>query len=216
MIIYFLLGIPLILLAGTMARHMLGIKMMSLSILVMIVYILAFVIEGNTPASIIFGSILLLFTYFFAYFIKKLTANTGLHHFARIAFVMSLVSIFTLLLIVIIGKYSGFDLKPYLSAMNPFALILGIVLAEQFSSSQIQKGLKTSRTLFINTLILSIFLALFVSTAAFQAFVFEFPYITLIALVLSFALGKYQAMRLNERMRFKSIAAESLREEKND
>lgn len=206
LLIYSLLVIPIIVSFGAIARHFIGLKMMSLTVLLIISYVLAFLFIDNTLLSIGVGLVLMIFVYFFSYIIKKLTVSAGLHHFSRIALVISFVSLFSLIIILLVAKY--FNLGQYISyiAVNPFCVVLAVVLSEYFSASQIQKGFKTSRILFWNTLILGILTATLISWHTFQEILFKYPYIVLICILMSYLIGTYKGVRITEVLRFSSVA----------
>jgi hypothetical protein len=92
------------------------------------------------------------------------------------------------------------------SSINPFAIVLSVALAEQFSSHQIQKGIKTSRNMFFNTVLLSVILGLIVSMNWTENLILTYPYLVFLALIITYFIGKYQGIRLNEVLRFQSIS----------
>lgn len=206
LLIYSLLVIPVIVSFGAMARHFIGLKMMSLTVLLIVTYVLAFLFIDNTLMSIGIGLLLLIFIYFFSYLIKKLTVSAGLHHFSRIALVISFVSLFSLILILFSAKYLNFSQYTAYLVINPFCVVLAVVLSEFFSASQIQKGFKTSRLLFWNTLIVGILTAMLISWHVFQEFLFKYPYIVLGFILLSYLIGMYKGVRITEVLRFSSVA----------
>lgn len=209
LLIYSLLVIPIIVAFGTIARHFIGMKMMSLTVLLITSYVFAFLFADNTFLSIGIGLLLVIFIYFFSYLVKNFIVNGGLHYFSRISLIISFVSLLSLFIILVAAKFLNFgEYSSYLS-MNPFCVVLAVVLSEYFSASQIQKGFKTSRMLFWNTLFLSIFIAGLISWRGFQVFVFKYPFIILFFVLISYLIGRYQGVRLTEVLRFNSVANEN-------
>jgi len=216
LLVYFLLVTPIIVASGGVARHLIGLKMMSLTVFLIITYVLAFLFQDNTLLSVGFGLVLLIFIYFFSYLVKKLTVDAGLHYFSRIALIISLVSIFSLILIITFSKLINInDYLEYL-AVNPFAVLLAVVLSEYFSANQIQKGYKTSRILFWNTLTLSTIVAFVVSLHLVQSFILDYPYLVLAFVLISYLVGRYQGVRLTEVLRFNNITKLNAKELHND
>lgn len=212
MLIYFLLLIPFIALIGTISRHFVGIKTLSLGVFLSIVYIVAFLVKDNSLYSVAAGLILILFIYFFSYIVKKFTIETGMHYYARISFVLTIVSITVLLVFLAIYQIDYVRQNINYNLINPFAVVLAVALAEQFSSHQIQKGIKTSRTMFINTLMLACITGFIASLNWTESFILSFPYLIFVALVLSYYIGKYQGMRLIELIRFQTVAKSDISE----
>lgn len=211
LLVYFLLITPIIVAFGSVARHLIGLKMMSLTVFLIITYVLAFLIYNNTLLSLGVGLVLVIFIYFFSYAIKKFMADALLHYFSRIAIVISLVSIAILVLISIIFKIFNLNFYSDYYTVNPFSAFLAIVLSEYFSANQIQKGYKTSRLLFWNTLIFSAIIAFFVSLHVVQSFILKYPFVVLGFVLISYFVGRYQGIRLAEVLRFKSIAKQKSR-----
>lgn len=212
-LIYFLLLIPFIALFGTISRHWLGIKTMSLGVLVAMTYVFAFVVNDRSLYSLAMAFILIIFIYFSSYFVKRFTINAGMHYYARIAFVISTISILVLLIFLGLFQIEYIHSNYSYLSINSFAVILAVALAEQFSSHQIQKGFRTSRQMFLTTLILAALLGFIASINSVQVFVFEYPYLIFVVLIITYLIGKYQGMRLNEIFRFNSV---SNSEDKND
>lgn len=93
-----------------------------------------------------------------------------------------------------------------LTMFDPFAVLMALALSDSFASHQTQKGIKNSRRLFLNTLLIAIPTALLVSWFEFQKIVIEYPYIILAFVALTLLIGRYTGMRLNEVFRFRDVA----------
>lgn len=215
-LIYFLLVIPFISLIGTMSRHWLGFKSMSLGVLLAMSFVFAFIVEMNSLYSFAVAFVLIIFIYYCSYFVKKFTLSMGMHYYARIAFVISTISIIVLLIFLGLYQIEFIRMNYNYLAINSFAVILAVALAEQFASHQTQKGLKTSRGMFFTTLLMAGLIGFLISLEVVKNVIFDYPYLIFLALLINFLMGKYQGMRLNEVVRFQHVANSDSSEEKND
>ena len=197
---------------GTFTRHVLGMKVLGMSVLVSMVYIVSFLLRQYSMLSVGIGAGVILFIYGFAYFIKRLTVTLGLHYFARISIVITMISILLLSALVIAGRYAHVVDSLKLNESAPFAIVIAVLLSEQFSSNQTQKGIKKSRQLFVTSLVLSVLLGFLVSWDMFERVVFDYWYLVFVCMVLTFLFGKYKGMRLTEILRFRDIKLDSYRD----
>lgn len=215
-LIYFLLVMPVIVMIGAFLKLFLGIRIMSLNVLLTLTYALAFLVPDNTLASVVLGSVITIFVYFFSYYIKRLTINAVVHHLSRIAFVIATISIIVLATLSSFVYFTDLERIVNVIEINPFGLIMLVILSEFFSANQVQKGIKTSRTLFINTLAVSIGTSLLISFSMFEAFLLQYPIIVLFIIVSLFFIGQYSGMRVSEFIRFLPIAMNKDSVNKND
>ncbi len=205
-LIYFLLIIPFIALIGSIARHIIGIKTLNLGVFTSIVFVLAFLIRNNSVYSVLIGLLMINFIYYFSYIVKKFAVNSSLHYYARISFVLASVSLAVAILFLTAFQIPFIRENLSFTLINPFSVVIAVALAEQFSSHQIQKGIKTSRTLFVNTIILAGISAFIFSISWIEIFILTYPYTVIIPLIFTYFLGKYQGIRLTEVLRFQKIA----------
>jgi hypothetical protein len=205
-IVYYLLLIPFIALIATLLRHIAGIKTLSFGVFMALIFVMGFLVKNHSLYSAIGGFLLIFFIYFISYYVKKFSVNAGMHYFARISFVLTVVSIVVLLSLIIVYQLDFIKNEYNFALLNPFAIILAVALGEQFSSHQIQKGIKASRKMFFSTLFWSFLLSLVASYSVVEAFVLDYPYIIFIALIINFIAGRYQGIRLTELIRFQSVA----------
>jgi hypothetical protein len=207
-LIYFLLIMPLVVMVATLGRHVLGLKLLGIYVILSMTYILGFIVDNNTVLSVSMGTGILVFIYLFSYYIKKLTINLGLHYFSRISLVITMISILLVVCLIIVGMYPWIIGYVKLSTLNPFALIMAVFLGEHFSSNQTQKGIKTSRILFLNSLVLSLLVGALISIDDFGSFILKYPYLALVFMLFTFMAGKYKGMRVSELVRFGNISVE--------
>lgn len=193
---------------GTFARHVLGIKVLGMSVIVSIVYVAGFLLRRYSLLSVGLTAGIIIFIYLFSYYVKRLTIHLGLHYFARISIVITMISLVLLAILVIAGRYVNIVDAGKLSEISPLAVVIAVMLSEHFSSNQTQKGIKKSRQLFINSLILAIGLGFLLSWDPFESFVLNTWYLVFVYMILTFLFGKYTGMRLNEMFRFRDIKIE--------
>lgn len=213
--VYTLLIVPIVVSIGLIWRYFIGIKTMSINVFLVLTYAFAFLIPDSTVMSIILGVLISIYTFFIAYYLKKLTLNLQLHYWARISVVILLVSA---------TIFSLFFATYYLFLQNlvgsiriqPLGIILLLSLTEIFASQQIQKGIKTARSLFINTLLVSISGAFLISLDGVQKFVLSNPIISIVFIILSLLIGRYSGMRLTEYLRFWSVYKSIQHDKKNN
>ena len=133
----------------------------------------------------------------------------GLHYFSRISLVITMISVLLLLVLIGIGTQQDLVKTLKLEQINSFAVITAVFLSEHFSSNQTQKGIKKSRGLFLNSLVLASLLAVLIGWSRFEGFMLQYPYMTLVFMLFTFLFGKYKGIRINEVLRFRDIKFES-------
>jgi hypothetical protein len=95
---------------------------------------------------------------------------------------------------------------PALANVSIFAVLVLILLAEDFNRVQLGKSVKTAVTLTFETLILSLFSYLFLTFQPLQKFVLLNPEVSLIMVgILDLILGKYTGLRVMEFYRFRKL-----------
>lgn len=110
------------------------------------------------------------------------------------------VAILTVLFITPFVNFSG------LNNVSIFAVLVLILLAEDFIRVQLGKSAKTALTLTAETLILSVISYLFLTLKPIQTYVLLNPEISLLgALIGDFLLGKYTGLRVMEFYRFRKL-----------
>lgn len=93
-----------------------------------------------------------------------------------------------------------------LANVSIFAVLILVLLAEDFIRVQLGKSVKTALHLTTETLILALISYLFLTLGALQKFVLLNPEVTLLSVgVLDFALAKYSGLRLMELYRFRKL-----------
>ncbi len=112
---------------------------------------------------------------------------------------------------VVVGVLGALFLAPYLrfselSNVSIFAVLILVLLSEDFTRVQLGKSVKTALNLTFETLVLSLISFFFLTLKPLQEYVLLNPEITLLgAAVLDLILGKYTGLRLMEFYRFRKL-----------
>jgi len=207
-LIYFLLAIPFVVMIITFARHLLGMKLLGIYVLISMAYILGFSLREYSLLSAALGIGVLVFIYLLSYFIKRLTVELDLHYFSRVSLVLTIISILLVVALLVVGRFQNIVEILKLPEIKPFALVIGVFLSEHFSSNQTQKGIKKSRELFVYSLLLTFVIGSIISWHRFESLVMNYPYITLGFMLLTLIFGRYKGARLSEMVRFREIKSE--------
>lgn len=141
-------------------------------------------------AVIIIGTLLRLF-------LKKLR----LLYLPRMAVVISIVALSTLVLLIVSGYFS----RTGLASVSIFPILIMITLVEKFVTVQIEKGNKTAIYLSLETLLISLVGYFIASWQVLIDFLGAYPWIVFVAIGLSIFLGKWTGLRLTEYIRFKEV-----------
>lgn len=133
-------------------------------------------------------------------FLRKMKLK--LQYLPRMSFILwaVVVSVLGILFLAPAINFNG------LNNVSIFAVLILILLAEDFIRVQLGKSAKTALTLTAETLILSVISYLFLTLKPIQTFVLLNPEISLLtALLGDFVLGKYTGLRVMEFYRFRKL-----------
>lgn len=119
----------------------------------------------------------------------------------RVAIVISIVALSTLLMLIMGGMFR----RTGLASVTIFPILIMIMLVEKFVATQIEKGPKEAVYLSVETLILSIIGYFVASWGKLIEWLQLYPWIVFIALGINIALGKWTGLRLLEYFRFKEV-----------
>jgi hypothetical protein len=208
-LVYFLLIVPFIVMVGTFARHVLGLKIFTMFVFVSMTMIIGLLIRENSWLSMSVGIGLLVFIYFFSYFVKKLTNTFSLHYYARISLVVSMISILLLSIVALAGRNQMIVESIQLDKVFSYAIILGVLLSEFYSSNQTQKGFRASRVMFLWSICFAFIIGSLISWNRFEGFMLKYPFIVIIFMLLTYLFGNYKGLRFSEIRRFKDVEIDS-------
>ena len=128
-----------------------------------------------------------------------------LHFWPARAISLTMISITTFLLMVISSFISWIDI----SQISIFPILFMILLAEEFSRTQLVKSRNEAKKLTLGTIILAVTGAVIMNFSAVQNFVLGYPdLIVLIVIVANLLVGNYSGIRWLEISRFKKAIRE--------
>jgi hypothetical protein len=119
----------------------------------------------------------------------------------RVAILISIVALSTLLLLTIGGYFS----RTGLAGVSIFPILIMITLVEKFVAAQIERGNKTAIILSLETLVISIAGYFVASWGTLILFLQKYPWVVLLTLIINVALGKWTGLRISEYIRFKEL-----------
>jgi hypothetical protein len=119
----------------------------------------------------------------------------------RVAIVISIVALSTLLMLTIGGVFQ----RTGLASVSIFPILIMITLVEKFVAVQIEKGNKTAVFLSLETLAISIFGYFVASWSSLIFLLQQYPWLVFAAIGINILLGKWTGLRLSEYIRFKKI-----------
>jgi hypothetical protein len=206
-VLILLLMSPIIVTIIGIAKHVIGVKSLSLYAPMFItfgLYGLGLNEEGT------YSDVLVGIKYGLTFIISVIVATTitaqllkklRMHYFPKIAVIISITSI-VILITIIIASLLG---RQGFSSVNAVALVLLVSVAEQFSSIMFKKNLKTAIMLSIETILISLVCYILAAWQDFQLFVLQYPYIVFVTLVINILIGRYKGLRFREYIRFKEV-----------
>ncbi|MDZ7611584.1 MAG: 7TM domain-containing protein [Candidatus Moranbacteria bacterium] len=119
----------------------------------------------------------------------------------RVAIVISIVALSTLLMLV----FGGALQRTGLAAVSIFPILIMITLVEKFVAAQIEKGNKAAVVLSLETLVITIAGYFIASWPMLILYLQKYPWLVFIAIGLNVLLGKWTGLRLSEYIRFKKV-----------
>ncbi len=193
--IAFILLFPLIASLVAFSRHIVGLSGLSMYAPAAVAVVLISI--GIIPGTVLFLAILL-----FSTVGKMLVGNIKLPYLPRTAMILWFVSI---------GVFGFLLLSTYitvlsLTVLNVFALLILMLLSENFLEVQSSSSPAIAIQKVFETFILGLLCALILGSELVQSLVLLYPEILLICIaVLNIAIGKYLGLRLTEWFRFHSL-----------
>lgn len=177
------------------SRHIIGLQ--GFGVYIPAVLSVAFVSTGITTGLGIF-TVVFLASVIFRYVLKKIK----LQYLPRTAMMLWGVSVSVLL--ILIGS-STFNINGLIN-ISIFPLLIIMLLTENFMETQLTVSRSKALNLTIETVILSVFCSLIISSELVQQTVILNPEITILAVaIFNILIGKYTGLRLLEYVRFRSI-----------
>lgn len=189
-----ILMLPVIATILSFSRQVIGIKAFGLITPAMTA--LSFLVLGLKYGLLVFAAVLLAGT-----LTRLAVRRLHLLYLPRMALVLTSVSI-AILLLLGIGLASN---NTNVLSFSIFPTLILMLLAEEFIAVQFTSGAKRAATTTAWTLLLAIACYFIVSWELLRTLVLSYPEITLLAIPLNIAIGRFTGLRLTEYIRFRKL-----------
>ena len=194
--LFILLAVPIAASIILFAREIIGIQ--SFNLYTTVIAVLAFASTGLFLGIIVI-LLILIFDYIIKYFIKDLK----LHYAAKVAIVISIVS-----LSIIFSLYIAHSLFSLNIDISVYSMLILLLLADSLSFTKINKGDKKGNTIYIETILLAIFTFILIDNPLMRMLLLKYPYISVLAILIDIYIGRFSALRIREFYRFRNISKE--------
>ena len=191
--LYILLIIPIIATLVIIARQIIGIITFDL-------YILAFSIISLIAIGSIYGILILIIIFIFDTIIRYLLKPINIHYIAKTAISISIISLLIIYFMYFIKNTVGIN-----TALPIYPILILILLTNSLSSNKIKKGDRKASLMYIESAIFIILVYFLITSKLVKTMIFDFPYISIFAILFDLYLGKITSLRLSEIIKFKNI-----------
>lgn len=198
-----ILMLPIVVTMIALFRQVIGIKAFGIYTPALLIFaFLAIDIESETfLGGIKYGIPIFVAVILIGTLMRMILKYFRLLYLPRVAIVISVVALSTLMLLV----FGGMMGRTGLANVSIFPILIMIALVEKFVAVQIEKGNKQAIILSLETLIITLFGYLLARWGVLISILQQFPWVVLVAIILNIALGKWTGLRLMEYVRFKEI-----------
>jgi len=199
-----ILILPIIVMVIAFFRQVIGIKAFGIyTPALMIFAFLAIELESDMAfGGIKYGIPIFLSVLVIGTFVRMFLKQFRLLYLPRVAIVISIVALSTLLLL----AFGGMFQRTGLAGVSIFPILIMITLVEKFVAVQIEKGDKTAILLSLETLMITLVGYFLARWETLIIAVQQYPWIVLIAIAVDILLGKWTGLRVMEYIRFKEVA----------
>lgn len=192
--IILILLLPIIATLLAFSRQILGVK--AFGIYTPSIITLAFLASG-----LVYGLVVFLVVLISGSITRIVMKKFRLLFLPRMAIVLTAVA---LAVIALLGIGARFN-QTALVSISIFPILIMISIVEKFVTAQIEKGMKQSLILSLETLVLSIIGYFVLSWGPLRDFVLAYPEIIFVTIVINIGLGKWAGLRLSEYFRFREV-----------
>lgn len=198
-----ILMLPVVVMIIAFFRQVIGIKAFGIYTPALIIFaFLAIRAEsGSFWAGIRYGTAIFATVIAVGTIARILLRHFRLLYLPRVAIVISIVSLSTLLMLIFVGMYQ----RTGLASVSIFPILIMITLVEKFVAVQIEKGKKTAVYLSLETLTISIIGYSIASWPLLIVYLQQWPWLVFVAIFINVLLGKWTGLRLSEFIRFKKL-----------
>lgn len=217
LIIYLVLTLPVVATIVSFARHVIGVQTLGIYSPIALTY--AFfslgIINGSVYADTVvglkYGITLILVVFVSATIMHLITRMFRLHYIPKMAIVLTGVVV---AILGIMSLSAHLDKSGFIS-VNVLALLLIILIAEQYINIYVNKNGKKAMRLGLMTVILGILSYLLISWDAFAKLILDQPILILLAtVVINLIIGRLTTLRLTEIFRFWDLLTQEPSDEK--
>lgn len=190
-----LLMLPFIATLVVLARHILGLKSFGMYIPIIATYALF-------TLGFKIGITLIIYLAVVGIITRLAISPLRIHYISRISLVICLSTIASIVFLYVIAALEFTKNHP-INSVIPIILI--IAFCETFVSTQIQKGMRTSIYLFMETFVIAVLGCLLLRWNFAVNFVLNYPYVLILIVFINILIGKWKGLRLYEMWRFRTI-----------
>ena len=195
--VYILLAIPIIAAIAVMAKQIIGLK--SFNIYTTSLTSVAFISTG-----LLYGILIAVYILLADIIAQFLIQVLNLHHNAKVAISLSLVSLGTLISIYFFTRLG----VPMPQKISIYAIVLFVIIAEILSSTKIKKGSEYGNSVYIQTILISLISYGIISIPFIKELILSYPIISLVIIILDILMGRITTLRIIEYYRFRNIIKE--------
>lgn len=198
-----ILMLPVVVTMIAVFRQVIGIKAFGIYTPALIIFaFLAIKSESHSFwGGIKYGTSIFVAVIIIGTLVRMLLKKFRLLYLPRVATVISIVALSTLILLM----GGGFFRRTGLASVSIFPILIMITLVEKFVAAQIEKGNRTAIILSLETLGISIVGYFIASWEGLIRFLQLYPWLVFVTILINIVLGKWTGLRISEYIRFKEL-----------
>ncbi len=198
-----ILMLPVVVMIIAFFRQVIGIKAFGIYTPALIIFAFLGIKSGSGSfwGGIKYGTAIFVSVIIIGTLARIFLRQFRLLYLPRVATVISIVALSTLVILIIGGIFQ----RTGLASVSIFPILIMITLVEKFVAVQIEKGSKSAIILSAETLIISIVGYSVASWGRLIESLQNYPWVVFIAIGITVLLGKWTGLRLSEYFRFKEI-----------
>lgn len=213
--ILLIMFLPVVSTTVGIARHILGLK--TLSIYAPIVLTYAFIELGFENGQIDYfaglrhGLIIFAIVFVTATAFYSITRSLRMHYYPKMSLIFTTVSII-MVIVLLIGAYLG---RTDFIKLNVFSIVLITAISERLISIYAKTDFKNTTYISAETLILTLINFSLLAWEPFRLFLMDSPWFLIALVILNFYVGQFRGLRLREYWRFRRILNRDYESEEN-
>lgn len=198
-----ILMLPIVVMVIAFFRQVVGIKAFGIYTPALVIFAFLGIKSGSSSfwGGIKYGTAIFISVITIGTLVRIFLQQFRLLYLPRVATVISIVGLSTLVILIIGGIFQ----RTGLASVSIFPILIMITLVEKFVAVQIEKGSKSAVILSVETLMISIIGYSVASWGKLIDYLQNYPWIVFIAIGFTILLGKWTGLRISEYFRFKEI-----------